>query len=475
MIAELRDPADVRSYVARAIWLTRAARPTPARVQDTLNWAFALAADGHPLPPLGFLTDAGLVGFGFDPSGDPPGIPALPSWPPALSRGYDDYLLGKLYSDWTFERAADALRRYPDADRPRALGYVVRQMGERNGFPKLELPVAALRALRDVSAVELLREGEELWHASGPGEFLKAQYEHLTAAARRSAELLGTEDLIALEQRTAIADLGQYVAHRQILEVTSALESRLPARPVRPLPGRKEVPTRVHDEDQYPVGGYTSISNRGSVESLLHSQLAFMEPHDRPDLFDVKFVRDELFFYSRDENQFLRRRRAFVVLFRPELRAARFKDPDLSHQRIVFACGLVLAAVRRLERWLSSDALRFELLFIAEGGTNPLAEEFELFEILLKELRDRGAAAVATIDSPAAATKRILALVRQAQVHALDLGGSGLEADGAAVASLQLPSAFPVLSAGGREIPLPDDDPADAWATATLRLLQLWV
>ena len=29
-------------------------------------------------------------------------------------------------------------------------------------------------------------------------------------------------------------------------------------------------------------------------------------------MFDIKFIRDELLYYSRDENQFLRRRRAFV-------------------------------------------------------------------------------------------------------------------------------------------------------------------
>ena len=38
-----------------------------------------------------------------------------------------------------------------------------------------------------------------------------------------------------------------------------------------------EVPTRILDEDIYPVGGFTSLSNRGSIESLLHSQLAYME------------------------------------------------------------------------------------------------------------------------------------------------------------------------------------------------------
>ena len=146
---------------------------------------------------------------------------------------------------------------------------------------------------------------------------------------------------------------------------------------MKPLVGRKEVPTRVHDEDQYPVGGYTSLSNRGSIESLLHSQLAYMED-ESPDLFDMKFVRDELFYYSRDENQFLRRRRAFVFVLFPDLLAARFKDPELPHQRIVMLQSAILALVRRLTEWLSTDAIRFEVLFVQDGEKKPLAEEATL-------------------------------------------------------------------------------------------------
>src|SRR4029079_2416416 len=138
------------------------------------------------------------------------------------------------------------------------------------------------------------------------------------------------------------------------------IASHFPARPVRPLAGRKDVPTRVADEDAYPVGGHSSCSTKGTSESLLDSQLAFMEPDERPDLFDVKYVRDELYYYSRDENEFLRRRRAFAVVFDPGLTAARFKDPALPNQRIVLAQAVVVAVITALSAWLSSDALRFE-------------------------------------------------------------------------------------------------------------------
>src|SRR5208283_2394504 len=126
-----------------------------------------------------------------------------------------------------------------------------------------------------------------------------------------TAEVLGSEDIFELEHGTALVEMGQRVALRQLLVAADRLEAALPHHRVRPLAGRREVPTRVLDEDTYPVGGYSSVSTRGSIESLLHSQLAFMEKDERPDLFDIKYIRDELLYYSRDENQFLRRRRTF--------------------------------------------------------------------------------------------------------------------------------------------------------------------
>ena len=89
----------------------------------------------------------------------------------------------------------------------------------------------------------------------GPSEVQTKLYEELVAAGRRLGEVLVKEDVDALEDRSALGDMGQYVALRQIRQTTARIESRLPHRPVRPLVGRKEVPTRVLDEDQYPVGG----------------------------------------------------------------------------------------------------------------------------------------------------------------------------------------------------------------------------
>src|SRR5207248_6066964 len=140
------------------------------------------------------------------------------------------------------------------------------------------------------------------------------------------------EDVFELEHRTALDDLSQRLALRQVLQAAQQFEQGLPQHRIRPLAGRQEVPTRVLDEDTYPVGGFSSLSTRGSVESLLYSQLAFMEEQERPDLFDVKYLRDELLYYARDENNFLRRRRTFAFVLFPDLVQAHFKDADLPWQ-----------------------------------------------------------------------------------------------------------------------------------------------
>jgi hypothetical protein len=488
---ELRNLDEARDYILQGLWLQRVVKPSAELVRPILEWALEITSDGQPLPPIGFVADLGVVIFGLDRGRQSRETVEVPGWPHTLARSYEDHLLGKIYADWTFERATDALRLYQGRDQARGLAYVIRQIRERGRIGGVELSPAVLRGLLGVPAEELLARGYTSLEEHGPSPLLVRQYEELVSAARRLVEVLGPEDVIALEQRTALADMGQYVAHRQILQLTARFEAHLPARPVRPLVGRREVPTRVRDEDQYPVGGYSSIANRGSIESLLHSQLAYMEPQS-PDLFDVKFVRDELFYYSRDENQFLRRRRTFIFALFPDLVAARFKDPDLDYQRIVAVLAMVLTLVRRLSDWLSTDALRFEVVFVHPGAVRyptpeaaqqafkqiALAHEGELLHLLLRDPLDRQEAHLHIVDGPAGLEAFCTEEARQSQVHCLVLstGAVEIEPAGAVVTRLQIAGPRPHLTDGtGLRMEFPADDAFEHWLAVLIRVLELWV
>jgi FtsH ternary system-like protein len=477
ILSELRDLDLARRFVVEGLWLQRAIKPAAATVRSVLEWAMEVASGGHPLPPVGFVADVGHIAFGADAEHRQKEPIHVPGWPPTLARTYEDHVLGKLYADWMFERAGDALRKCQGKDRTKGLAYVVNQIRDRASFGGVMLPPAVIRGLLSADPDEVLSSGWESLMREGPLDVQLKLYEELAAAGRRMNEVLAREDVDALEDRSALGDMGQYVALRQIRQTTSRIESRLPARPVKPLFGRKEVPTRVHDEDQYPVGGYTSLSTRGTLESLLHSQLAFMEK-ESPDLFDMKYVRDELFYYSRDENQFLRRRRAFVFVLFPGLLGARFKDPELPHQRIVMLQSAILALIHRLSEWLSTDAIRFEVLFVQDGDKRPLAEEATLAQLLLRERIERGDALVEWLPDKAAVIERLNRLARVAQVHCLAAATEPfeMELETAVVTELVVAGPRPEIGGGdGVVAELEGEDPFDAWQETVLRVLQMWI
>ena len=477
-VHELRDLDAAKRFLIEGLWLQRAVKPSPAGVRTALEWAMEVASGGNALPPVGFIADVGHIALGADAEHRNKDPLHVPGWPPTLARTYEDHVLGKLYADWTFERAGDALRRFAEGkERTKGVAYIVNQIRDRLQFGGVFLPPAVIRGLIASNPDEVLSAGWDSLMRDGPTPILTRLFEEIVAGARRASEVLVKEDVDALEDKSALGEMGQYVALRQIRQTTARMEARLPARPVRPRAGRKEVPTRVHDEDQYPVGGYSSISNRGSVESLLHSQLAYME-RDTPDLFDIKFVRDELFYYSRDENQFLRRRRVFVFALFPDLVAARFKDPGLPHQRIVLLQSAILALVRRLSEWLSTDAIRFEVLLIQDGARQPLAEEATLMRLLLREPIERGDGLVGQPLDQAALVRHLNHLTRQSQVHCLACTTEPKEFEVENLVLTQLVVGGPKPEIGdetGLVAELEGEEPLDVWHETILRVLQDWV
>jgi hypothetical protein len=402
----------------------------------------------------------------------------VPGFPHGLLRSYEDYVLGKVLADPACDRAADALRRYEGRDQARGLAFVLSRFKERAGLGGVVLNPAALRALARQSPAQVLQEG---WHSclrDGPLPALVYCYESLVKAARQSAELLGAEDLFELEHGTALSDFGQRLALRQVLTAARALIEALPRhRPPAPA-GRQEVPTRVLDEDTYPVGGYASLATRGSIESLLHSQLSYMEPGERPDLFDIKFLRDELLYYSRDENNFLRRRRTFVLALFPDLLLSRFKDAALPWQRIILLLAALAALIGKLSEWLSTDALHFELVFMEPGKSPELAPERELVDMLFREQIAAGTVAVRSVRSAGELAALCETIARRSTCCCLAAGTKlhPLNADGTPVLQLSLEHSRPELVAKDGKAELGEtEDLFQGWVMWLEALLARWM
>ena len=406
-IFDLRDPDDARRYLLEGLLFSAAAPITESNVRATLLWAMEIVSEGSPLPCLGLVTDIGLIATNQNVASPKNEFDDEIARDPTMLRQYEDYVLGKLFSDFSFERASDALSRYrhldesADEDAPneemigkpeerdhrRAVAYIINQIRDRSNAGGAILSLAVIKSLLELPPEEVIEQAVNLVNESGWSEFLQKDFSETIIKIRNTGELLGREDVFELEQGTALAEFGQRVALRQVLRASAEFEDALPSQ--RPnVPARKySVATNILEEDFYPIGGFTSISNKGTIESLLRSELAYLDEDtsQRPDLFDIKYVRDELLYYSRDENQFLRRRLAFLFFLDPTLVTTRFKDAELPVQRVVLWMAFLVATVRKLLEWLSDDAIKFEIVFIESVGQKGLAEERTLFETLFRE------------------------------------------------------------------------------------------
>jgi hypothetical protein len=479
-IFTLRDSSEARRFLVQGLWWQRVQPPSAATTSSILGWAKVIVSEGQPLPPLGFVADLGHVALGEDRDDKASRETMVPFLPINLLRTYEDHLLGKLYADWTFGRASDALRRYAmGRDRSRGLAYLLGRFQERASLPGVELSPGVINAALDSPAQDLLAEGWNSLQQNGPHPWLAEMYEEMIAGARRVAEVLGPEDLFELESGGALEEASQRLARRQVLQAAAALETALPRNKMRPMEQRREVPTRILDDDAYPVGGFTSLSNRGSVESLLHSQLAYMEPKeaDRPDLFDVKFLRDELLYYARDENHFLRRRRTFVFLLQADLEQSRFKDADLPYQRIVMLLAILVTAIRRLSEWLSEEALTFHFLFVGESAGQTLTNERALLQTVLREQIAAGAVTIDQVPAGTVATQ-CEEWDRKSLVHILSVGvDAGTSSVGnVSIDRLAIASSRPALSNRDDRLEIVEgEDAVDSWANSLRLLLERWV
>ncbi|MBK7865385.1 MAG: hypothetical protein IPJ65_43670 [Archangiaceae bacterium] len=236
---------------------------------------------------------------------------------------------------------------------------------------------------------------------------LGEQLEALARASRRERTLLSDAEVFLLENVTTLEGLGARVALGQLADAAQSVEERLPSRMKAPAPSAGEAPTALEQESALPVGGWSSLSNSGSPESMVVSELIYMEEDDRPDLFDVRFVEGELLYYARDESVALRKSRTLAVVLDATLDAARLLDEGERHQRLLWALGSVTASVRKLSSWLSHEALSFELYFVRGKDAHPLQAEQGVVALLLREWQERGRLTLEEVASVPAAIARV--------------------------------------------------------------------
>ena len=306
---------------------------------------------------------------------------------------YEDDFLRRLAAEPDFVRAKDALMRLDEAAHNEAIAYLVHALVGRLGFqPARRLSPAVTRRLLRLSSAALLQKlSDGLQQYPQLIDQARADYRQIARLARHVPRLLTDNDVLTVENIGMLRTLTQRTRFSQVVDVAARMELALPRR----IKARGEetglIATRIQDDNDYPVGGFTSITNSGSLENLVSSELIYMDQTQEFDLFDVRYSEGDLLYFARDEDTYFRSLRDYAFLLHPDLQHARIKHSELPYQDMVLVLGMLLCMVRRLSSWLGNDELKIRLVFLHSAGDNtPLAQEFQQARLLFREWVDSG-------------------------------------------------------------------------------------
>lgn len=319
-----------------------------------------------------------------------------------LRARYENEVLGRLLRHRPFARARELVDFHDDERDPRRAERLATILLESVGAcwsSTFRVNAAHLRRLRldtnfspspadvDEAAARWLAWLSTRDDETAPIDALTNLVESVrgTAQGRRLdwPGLLRTHDLFELDHLDALDRDYLRLGVRQIIDVREGIEPLDPHK-IHLREEESEAETRFLDQSHYPTGGFSELTNRGSFENLVLSELIYMgEGHDAGvDLFDLRFVEGELLFYSRDSGE-LRRKRRRALLVLDMTQPLDIQLPGHDRQLLIAVSGLFLAIVRDLALVFFRDSLRFQIRLVTGEQTDEARRLQEILSILL--------------------------------------------------------------------------------------------
>jgi len=159
-----------------------------------------------------------------------------------------------------------------------------------------------------------------------------------------------------------------------------------------------------------------------------------------------------------------------LLLLSPDLVEARLKHLDLPCQRIILVLASVLTIVRRLQVWLSDEALQVEIL-LTSTDEQVLDQERQLLRMALQDQITSGTVRVGAVALPSLQS-HIKATSRCHLTSVVDIGMRNIADDDSRLSgiSLRVGSPRPVLRLGDETASLEEDD-LSGWKSAVAQLM----
>jgi hypothetical protein len=195
-------------------------------------------------------------------------------------------------------------------------------------------------------------------------------------------QMVNPEVVDLIERGLATMDRAPRVQMAQLIKARLQLAHVLGPIIPHSIDTLSEIPSSQRASGDVPLGGYNAITTRGRLESLVPSQLVWLDISiGDSTLFAVKHERQELLYYSRQDNRLHQRLRHIAFIVDGSLSASRNKPKNLPFQRMTLVMSCLLTLWSRLEGILAREALRLSWIFV--GHRNSLKDEFQLLSRLL--------------------------------------------------------------------------------------------
>lgn len=294
------------------------------------------------------------------------------TWSPEERRvriDYENLLLGTLLQEPSFIEARERLssesaRRYPAAQRlvELLLHTFSKYYPEWYTLDPAHLRDVAIPPVNDIDpAKHAARFAERTLDTTHIHQGLE-QMLHGISNNVYWKEILKSEDLFEIENWAVLDSEATRIGVRQIMEIERKLgEYRLPR--VRLQDESMEVDTDFADDTVYPTGGFSGLTNRGSFENMVRSELVYMESGKQISMFDLRFVENELLFYMRNDGVMRRKRRFIHVLLDLDV-AFNYKSPGYEYPFSTLTQGIIARLTHDLLEIFEEDAITIQIHYL---------------------------------------------------------------------------------------------------------------
>ena len=338
-----------------------------------------LVSQGELLPWLGFLVD---LEAWVEHGGEDLNIGLrrdLASHPVFLR--YQDVVLERWRRDPEMMRVRRALLGRSLPERRDGLLYLLESWVISGVLPGLRANAGLLAAGLPASEAshELSRQLSDMEVWPEPILELVRETNRLFGSMR---QMVNPEVVDLIERGLATMDRAPRVQMAQLIKARLQLTNVLGPIIPHSIDTLREIPSSQRASGDVPLGGYNAITTRGRLESLVPSQLVWLDISiGDSTLFAVKHERQELLYYSRQDNRLHQRLRHIAFVVDGSLSASRNKPKNLPFQRMTLVMSCLLTLWSRLEGILAREALRLSWIFV--GHRNSLKDEFQLLSRLL--------------------------------------------------------------------------------------------